>query len=172
MIIERKIIAVMGAASLSSLLFVIFVVVPQLQGITAEAAALEESRRSLDARTRAQASIAEFERFKRSRQGDIATLENLFVPQSSPISFIEFLEDTAIGLSSFKIVPGQVQTIKEDLWPSLSFRVSAQGPEAQVRRYVEKIEAAPFLIEITDLSLASLDQGGVSLSLSLKVYAK
>ncbi len=172
MTIERKIIVATGAALLSSLLFASFVVVPQLQGIIAEAAALEESGRSKDTRTQAQASLAEFERFKRSRQGDIAQLENLFVPQSSPISFIEFLEDAATGLSSFKIVPGQAQQIKEDAWPSLSFRISAQGSEVQVRRYVEKIEAAPFLIEIADLSLGSLDEGGVSLSLSLKVYAK
>ena len=90
---------------------------------------------------------------------DLKKVDQLFVDQKVPIEFIEFLEKTARDSDVLiDISPSQGTTRKGDLWPSLDFKITVSGSFPNCSRFLEKIETAPYLIEVQNLNLRRLTE--------------
>jgi len=85
---------------------------------------------------------------------DLQKLEDLFVDPEMPINFLDFLE---------KIARDSNVLIEISLLPSrekekLNFRLVLAGSFPNCLKFLEKLEAAPYLIEIKDLSSKNLTE--------------
>jgi len=114
---------------------------------------------------------------------ELTKIPNLFIDAEVPIDFIKFLETAAsssgvsaeISLASSKIVA-------KDPWPFFQFQLNLAGSTSNFFKFLEKIEAAPYLIEIQNLSAVKLSEeeevsaapalGEISAVLSIKVFTK
>lgn len=117
--------------------------------------------------------------------------EKLFIDLKNPVAFISLTEDLAIknGLN-IDISSAQIFTAENtgEVWPSLNFKISLNGPFSEILRFIEKMSNIPYLIEIHNLNIEKTSQiqnknqtaqdAIVSASLqsqasfNLKVYAK
>jgi hypothetical protein len=85
-------------------------------------------------------------------------IDALFVDAEEPISFIEFLEKEAmIGRLSIEITP----------LVSRQFQIALKGSFPDFVRYIEKMESAPYLIEISNLNISK-----EAASFLIKAYPK
>lgn len=131
-------------------------------------------------------NVQEFERLKVDYRADFQRFEDLFINPDPPVEFIEFLEEKAQG-SQFvlTITAGNPQKIKDDLWPSMNFSLSAQGTYQNFARFLKQIENSPFLLELQSITMDGLGEprqvGGqayklpsekIRFTLPLKVYTK
>ncbi len=166
--INRAIISVGGGAFISCGVFIGLILVPQFRGLVADKRELFLSREGELVQERG--AVAEMIRSR--REGLLPALEGVFVPEDAPLPFIEFLEESGRTLSSFQIVPGKSQKLKEDPWPSLSFRIEAVGSYSAVSAFIERIETAPYLVEVVEVSLSAAKDRNISLLLLVKAYLR
>jgi len=117
---------------------------------------------------------------------DIKKIDQLFIDPDVPVEFINFLEITSRDCDvSTKISPGLPTHAKKDPWPSLTFQITLVGSSPNFLKFLEKLEASPYLIEIKNLNERRLTEkeleskrfekfslGDVETTLSLKVYTK
>jgi ABC-type uncharacterized transport system permease subunit len=89
----------------------------------------------------------------------IKKIDSLYINADMPIDFLTFLEQNAEQsnliventlLSSKKKAEGQI------VYPQ--FKVSVMGPFPETLRFLEKMERAPYLIEIKSLSILRLSE--------------
>lgn len=112
-------------------------------------------------------------------------IESSFVRKDAPIKFIEFLEKLAKDARiSLKIKPLDLKKKENDLWEPVGFQITLLGKFSQCLRFLEKLERAPWLVEIYQLSIdriteeklrfkefQDLKTGDVSFSLSFKTFS-
>jgi len=110
---------------------------------------------------------------------DLQKIENLFVDKDVPVKAIEFLENIAVASDlPIEIYPISLSDYEDEIWDFVSFRLSARGSYINFRRFLEKMEAGPFLIEIYNLSVREISSNEDSLSnnvdtvLTIKVFTK
>ena len=166
--INKTIISVGGIAFRSCGVFIGLILVPQFRGLVADKRGLFLSREGEFLQERG--AIAEMMRSR--REGLLPALEEMFVSEDAPLPFIEFLEESGRALSSFQIVPGKPQKLKEDPWSSLSFRIEAAGSYSAISAFIERIETAPYLVEVTEASLSAAKDRNISLLLLVKAYLR
>ncbi len=179
---RRKII---GGVLFFTLLFIgffLFVLVPQVRGIIQDTQQLilqKEARANFVAE---QNNLKDFTNFLAQHQGDIERFNSLFVDPQNPLNFLTFLEGIARESQfSLKIIPGNVQKVEGDLWPSIPFQISSQGSFENVRRFLQKLEYGPYLVEFKGVVLQQPKENTgkknaasdlVDFTLSLKVYTQ
>lgn len=108
---------------------------------------------------------------------DLEKIDQLFIDSEVPVNLIEFLEKTAKGSGLLiKISPTSLKPVEQDLWNSITFRLTLIGSFTNFLRFLEKTEASAYLIEIQDLFVKRLTEPeafeGVRTTLIIKVYAK
>lgn len=163
-----------------------FVVYPIWQGIRADHGRLRVQETELVRMKVDVQNVEEFERVTQEQQENFQKFDNLFINPDPPVDFIKFLEEKARN-SQFEltIAPGNPQKIKEDLWPSMSFTISAKGNYSNFLRFLKQLENSPFLVEIQSVTMNGLgaeERSGnqarkipsaeISFSVPLKVYTK
>lgn len=110
-------------------------------------------------------------------------MESFFVNKETPIEFIRFLENLSNDYQlSLELSPLPSKKASNDPWFSLNFQISLIGPFQNVARFIDKLEAGPFLVKvdginiaIKDLSSKELEKSNleeVKASLFLRVYGK
>jgi len=113
----------------------------------------------------------EFEQSKevyKSLKTELEKIDELFVNPDVPIDLIKFWRETAENSNlSIDISPTSLKTSEAVLWDSMGFRLSLIGSFPDFLKFLEKIETAPYLIEIQNLSAKGFEQ-----SLTIKVYIK
>ena len=91
----------------------------------------------------------------------IEELYSLFVDKEMPIDFVEFLEETALACN-LDIEISLVSSVKskQDEKPSmfldLGFRLALVGPFSGHLKFLEKLENAPYIIDIQEFSFSQL----------------
>lgn len=135
-----------------------------------------------------QAKIENLEHFKKTYgdlESDLEKISNLFVDPKIPIDFIKFLETTASssGVTIEISLTSSKETVRGS-WPFLVFQLDLTGSMPNFFKFFEKIEAAPYLIEIKDLSVNRISEkkrsegpsapslGDISATLTIKVFTK
>ena len=113
----------------------------------------------------------EFEQCKEAYGGlktDLEKIDELFINPDVPVDLIKFWRKTAndSGLL-IDISPTSVEATETTSWDSIGFRLSLIGSFSNFLRFLEKIETAPYLIEIQNLSAKNSKQ-----FLTIKVYIK
>ncbi len=124
-------------------------------------------------------------------------IDNLFAKKSTPIEFIEFLEQTAdscfllIEISNISFQEFQ-EPKKDDLekdkptnlypWDFFNIKINTKGDFNNSFIFLRKLENSPYLMEFENLSIRKQEQEDkdidkelfeyISVDLSLKVYAK
>ena len=88
---------------------------------------------------------------------NLEKIETLFTNSEAPIDFISFLEKTSQDCHlTIKIVPAAITKKTEEPWASLGFSITLAGSFPNFLRFLEKLESAPFLTEIQNLSIKRL----------------
>ena len=119
-------------------------------------------------------NIQRFQKFQALKEQEFKRFEAVFLDPNTPISFLEFIENLAQGFHlELKISPDNPKKIKEDPWRSLNFTLATTGSYSNVVAFVEKLELAPYALEVVSLRIARATQeadGNVRATLVLKVY--
>ena len=145
----------------------------EIKGEKEEIAILEEKTKNIE----------NFREFYQEKEENFKKLDNIFVNQEVPVDFINFLEKVSqVARISLKISP---TTPTKDPWPSLGFQLNSVGSFPDFLKFLAKLESAPYLIEIQDLTINKLTEtelqseefkklspGSVKANLSIKVYTK
>jgi len=118
-------------------------------------------------------------------KSDLEKIQKLFVDPEAPINFLQFLEKTAKNCNvviDISLLPTREKEVV--FFPFLSFRLSLIGSFPNCMKFLEKLEMAPYLIEIKDLTTRRLTEdqlksekykefslGDVEFYLLIKVFA-
>lgn len=106
---------------------------------------------------------------------DLEKTDRLLIDSDVPIELIKFLEGTAAESNlSIRISPSSPKKSDNDRWDFIGFRLSLEGSFNGFMRFLEKIETAPYLIEVQDLSIKKSVSvsDNVSAILIMKVFVK
>jgi len=101
-------------------------------------------------------------------------LDNLFINKEAPVQFLEFLEKTAaISNIEIDISPSAGQK-NDEPWPPTFFEVRGVGQFEGCIKFMTKLEQAPYLLEIQDISIQKTTEEGkeeeTNINLLIKVY--
>lgn len=182
----KQIYLIIGCLMIIILAGLLLVIFPFIEEIRAKSQELLHQKTILLRGQQEFASLAEIKKNYSEIEPDLARIDELFIEPKAPIAFVEFLEVMAeeIGLQ-LKISALNLQPKESDIWQSVAFQVSVAGPFSRGQRFLEKLEAAPFLLsfealnierfsekEIKYSQLKGVVEGDVSLAVSLRVFTK
>ena len=101
-------------------------------------------------------------------QKDFKDIENAFIEPDIPVEFVKFLEETASSSNiQLEISSASKIITKEDLWPSLHFQLSLEGPTSNFLKFLEQVELSPYITEVLDLTL-----NDKTANMTIKVFTK
>ncbi|MCH8986587.1 hypothetical protein IIA94_00225 [Patescibacteria group bacterium] len=119
-------------------------------------------------------NIQRFQKFQAIKEQEFKRFEAVFLDPNTPISFLEFIENLAQGFQlELQVSPGNPEKIQGDPWRSLNFTLAIAGSYGSVAGFVEKLELAPYVLEVVSLRITQATQeadGNVQATLVLKVY--
>jgi Tfp pilus assembly protein PilO len=155
------------------ILIAVFAIFPLFRGIKNNSQELISQKESLAAQ---EAKITNLERFKilyNQLEEILEKIDDLFVDSEVPVGFISFLETTSENCQlKIEISPASAPKNKKELWPSLTFQIKTTGTFPNFLKFLEKLEASPYLIEIKNINVGRLEGGEVKANFSLKVFTK
>lgn len=100
----------------------------------------------------------------RSYQPNLEKINELFINADEPLGFIEFLEQEADNASlSIEIYPSNPKKVNGDIWQSMEFQITLSGSFPNFLKFINKLEASPYLFETQNLSIQRLTENDVSL---------
>lgn len=110
-------------------------------------------------------------------QSKFEKIKNLFVNSDMPLELINFLEENFQALQlDAKISSIHKKEKQNAAWPSLVLTISLKGSFANFLTFLNKLENAPYLIEILNLNMKKISQENqqpiIESSLLLNVYTK
>ncbi len=164
----KKIITISVIFGIIIVILFSFVIYPLLNGVKKNSQELILAKKEL---VSFKTKTKEFEQSKKaygSLKTDLEKIDELFINSDVPIDLIKFWRETAkdSGLL-IDISPTSLEVSETVLWNSIGFRLSLIGPFSDFLEFLEKIETAPYLIEIQNLSAKTSKQ-----FLTIKVYIK
>lgn len=100
-------------------------------------------------------------------------IDKIFVNPGLPVEFIAFLEKIAKD-SKIEIKISSPPLREKDILTSLNFQINTTGFFPNFLSFFEKIETAPYLIEIQNLNVSKAGkvEAGIAANLSIKVYSR
>lgn len=118
-----------------------------LREIGGRIAALEEERRQVRA----------LEKMLEDRGADFARIDAFFVNRDRPVDFIEQVEDLARRTQNTLVlgVEGPADNSGE-----LGFRLTIDGSQSTVSRYLKLFELLPYALRVEDLVFQRIAEGG------------
>lgn len=161
-----------------SFLLLILVIYPLFQRIKENSDILVVQGKEL---TLFEIKIRDFEKSKQSYQ--VLEIEEqlrpFFVDPEIDTDFIEFLENTAqvhqisIGISRYSFKESEI-----DIWSSRGYAISCTGSFQNILRFIGKLETAPYLIKVQNLTIEREGEVKIGqeetfkISLLIKTYSK
>lgn len=170
---------ILGLANLVLLVVIFLWPLKTILRQTEEFSALKKEVHSL---TEGQENFAILNKDYQTNLKTIQDLGAVLVDSEAPLDLMSFLETAgqASGVS-LKITPSILPKAKNDVWPSIRFQISGRGTTTGLQRFLGRLENAPYLMEIIDVSLRKPEEAGpgqplssreLEAEISLKVYAK
>ncbi len=174
---KKKIIVFSLAFGVAGLVLVCFVIYPLFKGIKKNSEEFIIAKRESILLQGKTGKIEQFRKTYEDLRPDLEKIDNLFTDSEVPIDLIKFLDKTAENsklLSDISSV--SVKTSETDPWSSLGFQITLAGLLPDFLRFLEKIETAPYLIEVQNLTVKKVSGSGLNLGVSatliIKVYTR
>lgn len=181
---KKKMIMASVVFGLISICLIIFIVSPLLKIIKEESDRLGVIKKDLLVFQQKVDYFNKAEQSHESLKSDSEKAKQLFVNPEVPIELIKFWEKTAVNSDiSVNISPNASKTDDADAWPSMNFQLELKGRFSEFLRFLERVEAGPYLTEIQSLTARSstkgkfspinpdqVSQDDVNITLSLKVF--
>jgi len=164
----KKIIVISIVFGIATIILLCFVIYPLLSGVKKGSQELVLAKKGL---VSFETETEEFEQSKKvygSLKTDLEKVDELFVNPDVPIALIKFWREMAEDCDlSIDISPVLLEAKETAPWDFIGFRLSLIGSFSDFLKFLEKIETAPYLIEVQDLSVRNFEQ-----FLTIKVYIK
>ena len=169
---KQKIIIACASFAVCSVIFSVALVYPVFRGVLEDYKKVLAYKREILQLEEDAKNSREFETLSKQYVKEFGQFEGLFTDSKIPIAFFRFLDETAATLGvRMEKSSGSVQQLKGDRWPSFEVRLAGKGVYPDVRAFLQKIENAPYLLEVKAFKMSETSRQG-EFSLSLKVFTK
>jgi len=183
MTLKKKIIISIVSLLLSIALFIIFFLSPLLSEIKYISQSVPLKKQEMAELEKKLENLNKFKNNLPEISPSVEKIDNLFIDLRAPIDFREFLEEAAQESKiSLKISPVRSsQSVSDAVWSFNPLYLDLDGPFPNFSNFLEKLESAPYLIEIQDLNIFSETKvsepdkffsGNIKAKLLVKVYAR
>ena len=169
------------------IVLIIFILVPLFTSIKKNSDNLLSQKENLALLQKEIETFNETKSLYEDSKANIDRVDKLFYDSDNPLDFLNFLtknpESYNVRNEIIKMAPNV--NILSDPWPSISFQLLGTGSFPNLMRFLKNLEAGPYLIEISNISIKRLTEdelrgeklksfslGDVSATLSIKVYSK
>jgi hypothetical protein len=137
---------------LSSVL-VLFFILPYFKEIGTRSAELVAEKDQISFFGLQSAEISNFKKGYADYLANIKNIEQMFVDPQDPISFIEFMEKTALDSRITLKVSPQLSSDKNS--KVIIFQLSGGGNFPDLLNFLERLERGPYLIDIGNLNISN-----------------
>lgn len=135
------------------LAIVIIFIRPVFLGIKADSQELLLQKSNLALRTEETKGLAANKEFYANNSISLLDVENRLIDANIPIDLVTFLEESASSVGvSIDIAPGVIKDRGEDRWPTIDLLLSVSGPSLSFIKFLDKVENAPYFIDIISLN--------------------
>ncbi|MGB2762354.1 MAG: type 4a pilus biogenesis protein PilO [Minisyncoccales bacterium] len=163
----------------TALVFVFFLIHPLLNQIRENSYSFVLQKNSFAELQERETNFKKLKNLWRLYEQDLKKIDALFINSSDPVeftAFMEFLENNAgnCGLS-IEILSLPTKKAEPDSWNFNNYQLSLKGSFSNVLKFLEKIENAPYLIEVSNLNIKkdSTDLNkNTQTNLTIKAYIK
>ena len=154
MILQHKKITIYVGGTVLLLSMTAFIVYYLGQGIIEDYNTISMTKKETARITKDIENITEFENIALSYESEFVAFQDIFINPDIPIPFIEFLERSSQTSSlELIIIAADPKEIKGDPWSSMDFQLTLEGYYPNFVEFIEKLEAAPYLIELRNISI-------------------
>ncbi len=101
--------------------------------------------------------VIEIENFKKdynNYSSNLRKIDQLFIDPQNPLSFIEFLENSALS-ANVELQISPLIFSKEESYKTVSLQLTTKGNFFEVIKFLEILEKGPFLLSVENLSMGS-----------------
>lgn len=154
MTINQKIYVSIAAFVFLAAIFITFLIYPTFSAVKKSSLELLQEKEKITLLHREAESREKTEQLFRKYQQDFETIEKFFVDPDVPLGLISFLETTALNSNVQIAISSLTKRVQMgDPWPSLLLELSATGSPSNFLEFLEKVESAPYTLEVLDLTL-------------------
>lgn len=180
MTLKKKNYLIISILTALFLLASLLIVRPLLKSIEKQSTESKEQQKKL---LEFQTELKNLQTFKNKYQDtkDLQKIKSFFVDPEVPIAFIAFLEDAAQAEKVFlEISSLPAKKEQKQLGPALIFLLKSESSFSNFWNFLDRLEKAPYLIEVQTLNIKKKEGKGqeeslenrVDIYLPLKVYTK
>ncbi|KPJ56062.1 hypothetical protein AMJ49_05815 [Parcubacteria bacterium DG_74_2] len=183
--LNKKIYISLSFFALAFLVFVFFIIYSLLNEIKKDSQDFVVQKNSIAELQTRKENFNKLKNFYKNYQKDLEKIDNLLVDSEKPIEFIEFLEESAENSSlSINVSTSALLKPETEKWNFSNYQLSLEGSFPNVLKFLEKLETAPYLIEISNLNIqkssiesikfkeySTLERNALA-NLTIKVYTK
>ena len=133
---------------------------------------LENLRSKISAQEEDKISIRREGRLLEEKKEDIDRIRNFLVEREQPVGFIESLEDLARKTKNTIVM--DLDEKQSSIGKNLVFRLTVEGKEESVLKYLELLELLPYQIYLTEVSFQKLPgaRGGVTSRIIISIQVR
>lgn len=175
MLINKKISITLIIFAVLAVLLIFIIIIPLFRQIAEESRSLIMQKNKVAEAEAKIENIHDFMANFRQYQPDLEKIDQLFADIYEPVEFIEFLESGAAAFQlSIEIAPPILKKQEWDNWQAFEFSLNLKGSFPNFLKFLDTLEATPYLIWPINLSITKLadTKNAVSISLLIMVYAK
>ncbi len=155
---KKKILFVLACLFLVFILFGFLIIYPLLRSIRENSKELLSIKNHLATVTKKNKAFLSWEEDYSNLQIAAEGLDDVFVSSEMPVDFLGFLEKTAgdsrVGIET-SLLPAQPG---DSYFSALNFRLVLKGSGSDCLKMLERIESAPYLIEIRSLDAREMSE--------------
>ena len=162
---------------LISLFFIAFLIPKFLKEIRANSQELISLKNKLASFQKETENLQQLSKTYQNYQKNLAKIDQIFIDPEVPIEFFKFLDENA-ALLQLEIEKSPVSKQKtENEPPSLFFQISVSGSFPNFLKFLEKLENAPYLIDVLNLNVKKItskeiQSADIESTFLIKVYTK
>jgi len=162
---------------LISLFFIAFLIPKFLKEIRADSQELISLKSELVSFQKETENLDKLKLVYQNYQSNLAKIDEIFIDPEVPIEFFNFLDKNA-ALFQLEIEKSPVSKQKaENEPPSLFFQISVSGSFPNFLKFLEKLENAPYLIDVLNLNVKKIisketPTANIESTFLIKVYTR
>jgi Tfp pilus assembly protein PilO len=176
MTVRKKIYLTILAFIVAISALVFLVIVPLFNGIKNYALDLSSTKEERALLTAEIKNLAQFKKQFQEYKINLEKADSFLVNSEIPIEFTRFLEKLALDSGvTMEIYPVSSQPAKSGQLAVINYQLSVSGPFLNFSRFLEKLENAPYLIEVQGMNLRKTVENKIEIvnaNFTIKVFAK
>ena len=154
---------------LGALIFVVFVILPIFGQIQKSADRLAAAWQEESALRDQIAAAQDYKKISEEVRGSMEDLGNMFVDIQFPVDFIRFLENLAQE-HNLSVEISSPSEMGEGGYAT--FQLTLRGASPDLTRFIARLETGQYLVQVQQMRVQGLGQGGVSSNIFLRVLVK